>query len=117
MALGVSYDNFEFTLTEPANDDVFEIKAALQACLINAHKNNLLQQKKFNKNFTKRENLNKIFEGLVLMDFAIVRAKDKSITASEREFQNLLKELNLDMKYMHYRFYHKDEKLERPMEL
>ena len=89
----------------------------MQACLINAHKNNLLQQKKFNKNFAKKENLNKIFEGLVLMDFATIRAKDKSVTTAEREFQNLLKELNLDMKYMHYRFYHKDEKLERPMEL
>jgi len=117
LALGVSYDNFELNLTEPENDDAFEIKAALQACLINAHKNNLLQQKKFNKNFAKKENLNKIFEGLVLIDFATIRAKDKSITTAEREFQNLLKELNLDMKYMHYRFYHKDEKLEKPMEL
>ena len=117
LALGVSYDNFELNLTEPENDDAFEIKAALQACLINAHKNNLLQQKKFNKNFAKKENLNKIFEGLVLMDFSTIRAKDKSVTTAEREFQNLLKELNLDMKYMYYRFYHKDEKLERPMEL
>ena len=117
LALGVSYEEFELVLDEPDNNESFEIKSALQACLINAHKNNLLKLKQTHKDFYKQENLNKLFDNLLYMDLCTIRSKGKNKTISELEFEKLLKTLGIESKYSHYKFYHEQEKSQTQLKL
>ena len=116
LAIGVSDSYFQQDLEEPDNNDTFEIKASLQACLINGHKNNLLKQMS-QKSFYSKKNLEEVYKNLLMMDLCTIKSKSDMKTVSELEFENLLQETGLKKHYSKYCFNLKHDLTHRPLEL